>query len=135
MNDLNELIKTREIRFCHLHPDTNQARNALLLLSHADGIIDIQFIDKLCIYISYDVRQLTLQAIEGVLIRLGYHLDNRLIHRMKRALYAYSENTQRDNLGIEEQKTSNTTKIFVKRYANHQHNCRDKRPEHWRKYL
>jgi len=134
MNDVEELIKRREIRFCHLHPDPDQARSALLLLSDAEGVVDISFIDELCLSISYDVRMLTLQAIEDVLIRLGYHLDNRLISRMKRALYGYSEETQRANLGtiIE---TDTTTKVFVKRYSVNYHGCRDKRPEHWRKYL
>jgi len=134
MNDVEELIKRREIRFCHLHPDPDQARSALLLLSDAEGVVDISFIDELCLSISYDVRLLTLQAIEDVLIRLGYHLDNRLISRMKRALYGYSEETQRANLGTIVE-TDTTTKVFVKRYSVNYHGCRDKRPEHWRKYL
>ena len=134
MNDEQELIKQREIRFCHLHPNPDQARSELLLLSDADGVIDISFIDEICLSISYDVRFLTLQAIEDVLIRLGYHLDNRLINRMKRALYSYSEETQRANLGSIVE-TDTTTKVFVKRYSINYHGCRDKRPEHWRKYL
>ena len=127
-----DLIKKREIRFCHLHPDKNQARSALLLLSDADGILDAQYGDALCLYVSYDVRLLTLQAIENVLIRLGYHLDNRLLTRMKRALYAYSEDTQRTNLGCSE--ITDTTMVFINRQAKG-HHCRDRRPEHWRKYL
>lgn len=134
MNDIEELIKTREIRFCHLHPDPDQALSALLLLSDAEGVVDIQFIDELYLSISYDVRQLTLQAVEDVLIRLGYHLDNRLLTRMKRALSYYSEETQRANLGSIVE-TDTTTKVFVKRYSINYHGCRDKRPEHWRKYL
>jgi len=31
--------------------------------------------------------------------------------------------------------TDNTTQVFVKRYTSNYHGCRDKRPEHWRKYL
>lgn len=136
MKDIEELIKRREIRFCHLHPDPEQARSALLLLSDAEGVVDIKFIDEQCLSIIYDVRLLTLQAIEDVLIRLGYHLDNRLLTRMKRALYSYSEETQRANLGSSvETSTSTTTKVFVKRYSINYHGCRDKRPEHWRKYL
>jgi hypothetical protein len=134
MNDEQELIKRREIRFCHLHPDPEQARSALLLLSDAEGVVDIKFIDELCLSVSYDVCFLTLQAIEDVLIRLGYHLDNRLLIRMKRALYSYSEETQRANLGSIVE-TDTTTKVFVKRYSINYHGCRDKRPEHWRKYL
>ena len=134
MKDTEELIKRREIRFCHLHPDPEQARSALLLLSDAEGVVDIKFIDEQCLSVSYDVRLLTLQAIEDVLIRLGYHLDNRLLTRMKRALYSYSEETQRANLGSSVE-TNTTTKVFVKRYSINYHGCRDKRPEHWRKYL
>jgi hypothetical protein len=134
MSEAEDLIKRREIRFCHLHPDPDQARSALLLLSDVEGVVDISFIDELCLSISYDVRFLTLQAIEDVLIRLGYHLDNRLLVRMKRALYSYSEETQRANLGTTVE-TDTTTKVFVKRYSINYHGCRDKRPEHWRKYL
>lgn len=134
MKETEDIIKRREIRFCHLHPDPEQAGSALLLLSDAEGVVDIQFIDELCLSVSYDVRMLTLQAIEDVLIRLGYHLDNRLLTRMKRALYSYSEETQRANLGSAVE-TSTTTKVFVKRYSINYHGCRDKRPEHWRKYL
>ena len=134
MSEAEELIKRRELRFCHLHPDPNQARSALLLLSDASGVIDITLADELCLYITYDVRYLTLDAIESVLTRLGYHLDNRLLTRMKRALYSYSEETQRANLGVSDN-TDNTTQVFVKRYTSNYHGCRDKRPDHWRKYL
>ncbi len=134
MNGTDDLIKRREIRFCHLHPDPEQARSALLLLSDAEGIKDIQYANELCLYVSYDVRILTLSIIEEALMRLGYHLDNRLMTRMKRALYTYSEDTQRANLGCAEE-TDTTTMIFIQRYSNLHHGCRDKRPEHWRKYL
>lgn len=134
MSDLDDIIKRREINFCHLHPDPEQARSALLLLSDAEGVIDITFINELSLSIRYDVRLLTLQAVENVLTRLGYHLDNRLLNRMKRAIYSYSEETQRANLGTSVE-TDTTTKVFVKRYSTNYHGCRDKRPEHWRKYL
>ena len=134
MSDLDDIIKRREINFCHLHPDPEQARSALLLLSDAEGVIDITFINELSLSIRYDVRLLTLQAVENVLTRLGYHLDNRLLNRMKLAIYSYSEETQRANLGTSVE-TDTTTKVFVKRYSTNYHGCRDKRPEHWRKYL
>lgn len=134
MSDADDLMKRRELRFCHLHPDPNQARSALLLLSDAEGVMDISLTDELALFITYDVRHLTLETIENVLIRLGYHLDGRLINRMKRALYKYSEETQRANLGVSDN-TDSTTQIFVRRYTSNYHGCRDKRPEHWRKYL
>jgi len=134
MNEEEDLIKRRELRFCHLHPNPNQARSTLLLLADATGVLDVTLADELGLYITYDVRHLTLDAIEKVLIRLGYHLDNRLLYRMKRALYNYSEETQRANLGVSET-TDTTTQVFINRYASNYHGCRDKRPEHWRKYL
>jgi len=134
MSEAEELIKRRELRFCHLHPDPNQARSALLLLSDAEGVLDISLANEICLYITYDVRYLTLDAIEKILTRLGYHLDSRLLYRMKRALYSYSEETQRANLGMPNN-TDNTTQVFVKRYSSNYHGCRDKRPDHWRKYL
>ena len=134
MSEEEELIKRREIRFCHLHPDPNQARSALLLLADTSGVVDITLADEICLYITYDVRHLTLDSIERILIRLGYHLDSRLLYRMKRALYNYSEETQRANLGMSDT-TDNTTQVFINRYSSNHHGCRDKRPDHWRKYL
>ena len=133
MSDSKDIVKRREVRFCPLHPDPNQAGSALLLLSDADGIIDVKYVDEVSLHVTYDVRFLTLQSLEDVLTRLGYHLDNRLIYRLKRALYTYSEETQRANLGCND--TDNTTMVFVKRYASNYHGCRDKRPQHWRRYL
>ena len=104
----------------------------MLLLSDADGIVDIQLGNALCLYVRYDVRQITLSAIEHVLVRLGYHLDSRLLSRMKRALYAYSEDTQRTNLGCSD--ITDTTLMFISHQAKG-NRCRDRRPEHWRKYL
>lgn len=134
MTQQDELIKQREIRFCQFHPNPEQAKSVLLLLSDADGILDVRLIDSLSLVVNYDIRYLTLQAIEKILGRLGFHLDNRLLTRMKRALVSYSEDTQRDNLQIK-QDTDTTTLVFVKRYNSNFHGCRDKRPTHWRKYL
>lgn len=133
MSQSEDIIKRREIRFCPLHPDPNQAGSALLLLSDAEGIVDVTYINETSLHVVYDVRVITLQSLEDVLERLGYHLDNRLLNRLKRALYAYSEETQRANLGCRD--TDNTTMVFVKRYASNYHGCRDTRPQHWRRYL
>lgn len=59
MSDADDLMKRRELRFCHLHPDPNQARSALLLLSDAEGVMDISLTDELALFITYDVRHLT----------------------------------------------------------------------------
>jgi len=131
----DSLIKHREIGFCELHPDPNQAHSAILFLSDIEGIHHVHFVSPTFMRISYDVILITLEQIEAVLIEMGFHLDNRLIYRLKRALYHYTEETQRTNEGLSNCDNDCTQKVFIKRYQNIKHGCRDQRPSHWRKYL
>ena len=131
----DSLHKHREISFSKLHPDPNQAQTATLLLSDIDGVQHVHFVSPTFMRISYDVMQITLEQIESILAELGFHLDNRLIYRMKRALYYYTEETQRANNGCVKGDSNCTQKVFIKRYQTIKHGCRDQRPTHWRKYL
>ena len=134
-NDNDELIKRREIHFCHLHSDSSQAQTAMFLLSDVAGIQDMVLINDLCLHISYDISHISLELIETVLQEVGFHLDNSLLIKIKRALYYYSENVQRDNLGYVEPDNNSTQKVFISKYQQREHGCRDERPTHWRKYL
>ena len=134
-NDNDELIKRREIHFCHLHSDPAQAQTAMFLLSDVAGIQDMVLINDLCLHISYDIRHISLELIETVLQEVGFHLDNSLLIKLKRALYYYSENVQRDNFGYVEPDNNSTQKVFISNYQQRKHGCRDERPTHWRKYL
>jgi hypothetical protein len=129
----HDLIKHREISFCPLHADPAQAQSALLLFSDVKGIINLGLINEHRIQISYDIRHLTLKDIEEVLIEIGFHLDNSLMFKLKRALYYYTEEVQRENLGCHGKNC--TRNVFINRYNKLQHGCRDERPAHWRKYL
>lgn len=131
----DELIKCREIYFCNLHSDSVQAQTAMFLLSDAAGIQNMVLISDLCLHISYDIRHISLEIIESVLQEVGFHLDNSLLIKLKRALYYYSENVQRDNLGCVEMDNNSTQKVFISKYQQREHGCRDERPQHWRKYL
>jgi len=133
--EANNLIKHREIAFSKLHPDPNQAQTATLLLSDIDGISHVHFVSPTFMRISYNVLSITLQDIENILKEMGFHLDNRLIYRMKRSLYFYTEETLRANNGCKPGDSNCTQKVFVKRYQAIKHGCRDQRPTHWRKYL
>lgn len=128
-------IKHREICFCSLHPDTRQAHSVMLLLSDIDGILGVTIAEPECLHVSYDISRLSLKIIEDALIELGYHLDNSLLARLKRALYYYSEDVQRANLGCGEEHVNHTQDVFINRYQRLRHGCRDDRPEYWRKYL
>lgn len=105
----------------------------MLLFSDIDGISHLELIETHKLTISYDVRVITLEIIEDTLIELGFHLDNSLLYKLKRALYYYTEQVQRENLG--HAKNQLTRNVFINRYDRLQHGCRDDRPEHWRKYL
>ncbi|MGD2117834.1 MAG: hypothetical protein PVG66_05700 [Chromatiales bacterium] len=134
-NQADSLTKHREIAFSKLHPDPNQAQSAVLLLSDIKGVERVHFVSPILMTISYNVLHITLQQIEEILAEMGFHLDNRLMYRLKRALYYYTEETQRANCGCEHGDSNCTQKVFIKRYQNMKHGCRDQRPTHWRKYL
>ena len=131
-NERNQLIKHREVRFCTLHPDKHQAHSATLLLTELAGVIRTQPLAGHVLSVTYDITAVTLQVIEESLAELGYHLDNSLMTKLKRALYYYTEETQRANLGVGE--CGSCTQVFVKRYERMPHGCRDERPEHLRHY-
>lgn len=130
----SELVKHREIHFCRLHPDEQQAYSASLLLSDVEGVQLLRPHDAYLLHVSYDITCLNLSLIEDVLIDLGFHLDNSLIVKLKRALYYYTEEVERANLGIDECGCADR-QVFINRYLKLRHGCRDERPEHWRNYL
>lgn len=134
MDDIDhELIKHREIAFCSLHADPDQAKSAMLFFSDVEGITHLELIDSHKFSISYDIRLINLQLLEETLIELGFHLDNSLLFKLKRALYYYTEEVQQENLGCS--KDQCTRNIFINRYDRLKHGCRDDRPDYWRKYL
>jgi len=128
-------IKHREISFCQLHPDRQQARSASLLLSDFDGVLEaVPLEDGLHLQISYSLRETSLFELETFLEEQGYHLDNTLLANLKRSLYHYSEETEIHNRYLEAEKNS-TRSVFISRYQQSERGCRDRRPGHWRRYL
>jgi len=129
-----DFIKTREIHFHNVDPANNDAREALLLLLNVPGIENVRALTDHCIQVSYDIRQVTLQTLEAALMEVGFHLDNSLLIKMKRALFYYTEETQLMNLGYQHDQASSTLDIFVNCYNQRKHGCRDQRPEYLRHY-
>jgi len=129
-----DFIKTREIHFRHTNPADNGARAALRLLLDARGIEKVHALGDNCIQVSYDIRQVTLQVLETALVEVGFHLDNSLLVKIKRALFYYTEETQLMNLGHQHDQASSTLDIFVNCYDQRKHGCRDERPEYLRHY-
>ena len=128
-------IKQREICFAPLHPDPHQARTALLLLDGIDGMERVWLVGEHCVGVRYDLRKLSLQVIDELLVELGFHLETHLLEKLKRALYYYTEETECANRGCELPNSGATREVFINRYQHLPHGCRDHRPEYWRRYL
>lgn len=131
--DITTLIRHREVRFCRLFSGAAQAHLASMLLSGVDGIHHVQPVESHLLHVRYDVSIISLKAIDDALIELGYHLDNSLLYKLKRALYYYSEETQQANMGTEGGCCAGK-QLFINHYHRRNHGCRDPRPEHWRNY-
>ncbi len=129
--DPDSRIKHREILFCTLRPD-DQAKAASLLLNGVEGVLYARPVGDTQLLVGYDIRHVTLNIIDDALTELGFHLANHLMAKFKRALYYYTEETQRQNMGLEQCNTG--VHVFIQRYQRLQHGCRDGRPEYWRKY-
>ena len=129
------LYKQREIVFCTLHPDPDQAGSAAALLLEIDGVHKVDVRDKASLEVHYHLLVICLADIEETLERNGFHLDNRLVHKIRRALYNYTEETQRANLGCAKGESNCTQKVFINSYRKREHGCQDDRPDHWRRYL
>ncbi|ACL71617.1 hypothetical protein Tgr7_0520 [Thioalkalivibrio sulfidiphilus HL-EbGr7] len=136
MDSDEEFIRHRELAFRGPHRDNDQARAACLLLSDTDAVQEVRVLGPNRLVVTYDLRQVTYSELESALTEMGFHLDNSLVIKIKRALYNYSEDTIRANLGIPSQCFGNCArKIFINHYRQHEHGCRDHRPRHWREYL
>ena len=131
----DSLFKQREIALCTLHPDPDQVGSAAAYLIEIDGGEQVEVVNKGMLQVTYHLLVICLYDIEALLEKGGFHLDNRLVHKIKRALYHYTEETQRANLGCAKGESNCTQKVFVNRYRKRDHGCQDDRPEHWRRYL
>jgi hypothetical protein len=130
-----DFIKQHEIHFRNVDPAANDARDTLGLLMDVQGIVEVRALMPDCIQVRYDIRQLTLQTIESALAEVGFHLDNSLLSKVKRALFYYTEETQLMNWGYQNDQASSTLDVFVSCYNQREHGCRDERPEYLRQYL
>ena len=130
----NELIKRRDIHFMSPQADNNPAAAAFALLNDIEGIVEAEERDSYCICVTYDLSKITLNDIEDALMEVGFHLDNSILSKLKRALFYYAEETQLANLGYEHANSKSTLEIFINRHNQLPHGCRDERPSHLRRY-
>lgn len=132
---MTSFTKQRDVMFSPLHDDENQASTASKMLNDLEGIVLASVISETHLNVKYDLRFFTLADIEELLSTVGFHLDNNLLAKIKRALYRYTEDTERANLGCIDGQSNCTRETYINRYQQLPHGCRDKRPDHWRDYL
>jgi len=126
-----DLEKVREIVFHDL--PVGQADRALSLLDGLDGLkVELGELPNQ-LWVRYHVCEYTLEGLEVALASQGFHLDNSLLSKLKRALAYFCESVQRRNLAANEPDIK-SQQAFVKVYERHLHGDRDETPEEWREY-
>ena len=128
---MQNLIKFREISFDPMHPDPCQAESAMFFLNNVPGVKHLSAPSPLQLVVHYDITHITLADILDALHDEGFHLYGSITCKLKQALFQYTEETQRANLGLSGQATRD---VFVTHHKRRPHGCRDQRPRHWRHY-
>lgn len=126
-----DLEKNREIVFHPLPP--GQAERARVLLEGLDGLVVMSAPDGCRLLVRYHVCEYTLEGLETALAEQGFHLDNSLLTKLKRALAYFCEGVQRRNVAANEPDIK-SQQAFMKVYERHLHGDRDDTPEEWRFY-
>ncbi|WP_310447481.1 hypothetical protein [Thiobacillus sp.] len=126
-----DLEKDREIVF-HALPE-GQAERALALLEGMEGLTAFAGRESNYLLVRYNVCEYTLEGLELALSNQGFHLDNSLLCKLKRALAYFCESVQRRNIAANEPDIK-SQQAFVKVYERHLHGDRDETPEEWRDY-
>lgn len=126
-----DLEKIREIVFHDLPP--GQAEHALVLLEGLEGLVVMVGSDGSRLLVRYHICEYTLEGLETALASQGFHLDNSLMSKLKRALAYFSESVQRRNVAADEPDIK-SQQAFMRVYENHLHGDCDDTPEEWRGY-
>ena len=126
-----DLEKSREIVF-HALP-LGQAERALSLLQGLDGLEITAGPDANRLLVRYNICEYTLEGLERALASQGFHLDNSLLSKLKRALAYFCEGVQRSNVAANEPDIK-SQQAFMKVYERHLHGDCDDTPEEWRGY-
>ena len=126
-----DLEKDREIVFHPLPP--GQVERARILLEGLDGLVVMGSDDGCRLLVRYHVCEYTLEGLESALADQGFHLDNSLLTKVKRALAYFCEGVQRRNVAANEPDIK-SQQAFMKVYERHLHGDRDDTPEEWRAY-
>ncbi|WP_157669686.1 hypothetical protein [Chitinibacter sp. GC72] len=132
MKQHHDDIKHREIVFSAQPLD--QASQAARLLNRIPGVESQVFASQNRISVQYHIDEHTLIELETRLQEAGFHLDNSILQKIKRALAHYCEEVHYDNRAIPEHNIKSRD-VYVKVWEKHPHGDHDETPEELRRYL
>ncbi len=96
-----QLIKMHEIWFRGPHQEGEPARAAESCARWLPGVIAAKRRGPLCLEVEYDLSTICLKVIRHALQSSGFHLDAALLEKLKCALVDYTEQNQREALGLD----------------------------------
>jgi hypothetical protein len=125
--------KDRTILFSKFPP--GQVPEASDYLGKLDNVNVETRDERKALGVAYDLREHSLQELEGSLEDKGYHLDNTLMSKMMRALIYYVEETQIHNLDAPDKPMKRSqTEAYTHAWERHPHGDHDDTPPEWREY-
>lgn len=126
------LEKLREIRFRPLPP--GQVERALASLRQLPGLGVEPGHRPLAVMVHYSILDYSLEVLESALAEAGFHLDQSLFVKLRRALINFCEETQRHNLLSPERLIKQSDEVYIKAYEHHPHGDHDDTPPELREY-
>jgi hypothetical protein len=126
------LDKVREIRFRPLPP--GQVDRALRSLRQLEGLTVECGSRPLSVVVRYSILEYSLEVLELALSDAGFHLDQSLFVKLRRAIVNFCEETQRHNLLSPERLVKQSNEVYIKAYDHHPHGDHDDTPPELREY-
>lgn len=125
-SELERELRLQEIRFYPI--PTDQADKARLLLERMPGLGVSVGARASSINVRYDLGHYSLRAIEAHLEELGFHLDNSLFVKLRRAIVYFCEDTRCRNATEPQRLIKNSNEVYIKAYEHHPHGDHDDTP-------
>jgi len=123
--------RVRQLTFTSLPP--GQAKQAMELLHDLPHLEVLGTVGDTGLLIRYELPFYTLARIEIALIDQGFHLDNSLLQKLRRALTHYLENLCCQNL-TQPGQLERSRRIYARVYEHHPHGDHDDTPPELREY-
>ena len=125
-DELEQELRRQEIRF-HSIP-AGEAERARQLLERMPGLGVQPGARPDALFVRYDLAHYSLRSIEAHLEGLGFHLDNSLYVKLRRAIVYFCEDTRCRNAKAPQRLIKQSNEVYVKAYEHHLHGDHDDTP-------